>query len=87
MVREKLEKAGVDGHLAAWTNRPQYVKLQDYVSDMMVCSTGAQQGTVFLPCLFTLYMYFSYNSGSCQLQKLSDDTTIIGCVSEGNDLE
>ncbi|TWW56010.1 hypothetical protein D4764_09G0010600 [Takifugu flavidus] len=30
---------------------------------------------------------FSYNSDSCHLQKFSDDTAIVGHVSEGNELE
>ena len=57
---DKLEFAGVDQHLTSWildylTNRPQYVRTQDYVSDTIICSTGAPQGTVLAPFLFTLY--------------------------------
>ncbi|TWW73509.1 hypothetical protein D4764_15G0009030 [Takifugu flavidus] len=48
----------------------------------------APQGTVLSPFLFTLYTSdFSYNSDSCHLQKFSDDTTIVGRVSEENELE
>ncbi|XP_054866081.1 uncharacterized protein LOC129348770 [Amphiprion ocellaris] len=93
LLRVKLEGAGVDCHLAAWTidyltNRPQYVRLQDCVSDVVVSSMGAPQGTVLSPFLFTLYTSdFHYNSGSCHLQKFSDDTAIVGCVSEGDERE
>ncbi|KAI3363852.1 hypothetical protein L3Q82_001458 [Scortum barcoo] len=39
-------------------------------------------------CLFTLYTSdFTYSTDSCHLQKFSDDTAIVGCVSEGNDCE
>ncbi|KAI3364710.1 hypothetical protein L3Q82_011478 [Scortum barcoo] len=87
----KLERAGVSDQLAAWvtnylTDRPQFVRLQDCVSDVVVCSTGAPQGTVLSPFLFTLYTSdFTYSTDSCHLQKFSDDTAIVGCVSEGND--
>ncbi|TWW62235.1 hypothetical protein D4764_04G0008820 [Takifugu flavidus] len=54
LLRGNLEGAGVDGHLAAWTtdyltNRPQYMRLRDCESDVVVCSTGAPQGTVLSP--------------------------------------
>ncbi|KAI3367407.1 hypothetical protein L3Q82_026265, partial [Scortum barcoo] len=49
---------------------------------------GAPQGTVLSPFLFTLYTSdFTYSTDSCHLQKFSDDTAIVGCVSEGNDCE
>ncbi|KAI3352929.1 hypothetical protein L3Q82_019492 [Scortum barcoo] len=36
----------------------------------------------------TLYTSdFTYSMDSCHLQKFSDDTAIVGCVSEGNDCE
>ena len=93
LLRGKLEGVGVDCHLAArttdyLTNRPQYVRLRDCVSDVVVCSTGAPQGTMLSPFLFTLYTSdFSYNMDSCHLHKFSDDTAIVACVTEGNDLE
>ncbi|KAI3369510.1 hypothetical protein L3Q82_007492 [Scortum barcoo] len=37
-----------------------------------------------------VHMYtsdFTYSTDSCHLQKFSDDTAIVGCVSEGNDCE
>uniref|UniRef100_A0A8C7Z516 Reverse transcriptase domain-containing protein n=1 Tax=Oryzias sinensis TaxID=183150 RepID=A0A8C7Z516_9TELE len=92
LLREKLEGAGVDRRLTAWTtdyltNRPQYVRLHNCVSEVVVSSTGAPQGTVLSPFLFTLYTSdFTYNTGSCHLQKFSDDSAIVGCVSGGNEL-
>ncbi|KAI3375171.1 hypothetical protein L3Q82_021081 [Scortum barcoo] len=51
-------------------------------------ASGAPQGTVLSPFLFTLYTSdFTYSTDSCHLQKFSDDTAIVGCVSEGNDCE
>jgi len=43
------------------------------VSGTLECSTGAPQGTVLAPFLFTLYTSdFRYNSESCHIQKYSD---------------
>ena len=88
LLRGKLEGAGVDYHLAAWTtdyltNRPQYMRLCDCVSDVVVSSMGAPQRTVLSPFLFTLYTSdFSYNTDSCHHR-----TAIVARVTEGNDLE
>ena len=93
LLREKLVGAGVDEELTAWTihyltNRPQYVRLHDCVSEVVVCSTGAPQGTVRSPFLFSLYTSdFRYNSDHCHIQKFSDDMDIIGCISNGNNKE
>ncbi len=91
LLEGKLLRAGVDCHLATWiinylSDRPLYVRLQNCVSDIVVCSTGAPQGPVLAPFLFTLYTSdFRYNTTSCHLQNFSDDTAVVGCVSEGND--
>ena len=40
------------------------------------------------PFLFTLYTTdFQYNSKSCHMQKFSDDSVVVGCISEGRDGE
>ncbi|KAK3568773.1 hypothetical protein QTP86_017433, partial [Hemibagrus guttatus] len=93
LLHRKLERSGMEDHLAAWiidylTNRPQYVRLRDCVSEVVVCNTGAPQGTVLSPFLFTLYTSdFRYNTNACHLQKFSDDSAIVGCVSDGNEQE
>lgn len=89
----KLTEMQVDAPLVSWmidylTGRPQYVRLQSCVSDRVVSNTGAPQGTVLSPFLFTLYTTdFSYRSESRHLQKFSDDSAIVGCVSGGEELE
>ena len=53
------------------------------VSDAVVSNTGAPQGTVLSPFLFTLYTTdFSYQTESCHLQKFSDDSAVVGCISK-----
>lgn len=92
-LRDKLVQMGVDAHLVSWitdylTERPQFVRLKDCFSETVVCSTGAPQGTVLSPFLFTLYTSdFSYNSESCHMQKFSDDTSIVGCIRDGQEFE
>ena len=93
LLKDKLECTGLDHHLTTWildylTNRPQYVRTQGCQSDTVVCSTGAPQGTVLAPFLFTLYTAdFKYSSASCHLQKFSDDSAIVGFITDGDDRE
>jgi len=86
ILRDKLIRMGVDHFLVDWirdylTDRPQYVRLKDIMSDTVVSSTGAPQGTVLAPLLFTLYTSdFCYNSELCHIQRYADDTAIVGCI-------
>ncbi|KAI3363647.1 hypothetical protein L3Q82_001188 [Scortum barcoo] len=46
------------------------------------------KGTVLAPFLFTLYTAdFSYNTPSCHLQKFSDDSAVVGLITDGDDRE
>lgn len=57
------------------------------MSDTVVSNMGVPQGTVD-PFLFTISTSdINHNMGSCHLQKFSDDTTIVGCISDGNEGE
>ncbi|KAI4885265.1 hypothetical protein NFI96_001101 [Prochilodus magdalenae] len=93
LLRDKLMKMEVDMHLVTWitdylTGRPQHVRIRDCTSDTVISSTGAPQGTVLSPVLFTLYTSdFKYNSELCHMQKFSDDTAIVGCVRNGQERE
>ncbi|KAK0137259.1 hypothetical protein N1851_026544 [Merluccius polli] len=66
--------------------RDQASRDKDWADDLNL--TGAPQGTVLSPFFFTLYTSdFTHNTSHCHIQKFSDDTAIVGCVSEGNNLE
>ncbi|KAI5103517.1 hypothetical protein C0J45_7098 [Silurus meridionalis] len=91
LLRDKMVYMGVDHHLSAWTldyltDRPQYVRTRDCESDMIVCNTGAPQGTVLAPFLFTIYTAdFMFSSETCHLQKFSDDSAIVGLITNDDD--
>ena len=91
LLGDKLELAGVSQHLQSWildylTIRPQYVRTRDYVSDILIYSTGAPQGTVLAPFLFTLHTAdFDHQSPHCHLQKFSDDSAIINLIRDRDD--
>ncbi|KAI3353469.1 hypothetical protein L3Q82_019997, partial [Scortum barcoo] len=93
LLGEKLQVMGVDDTMISWitdylTGRPQFVRLGSVLSDVVVSDTGAPQGTVLSPFLFTLYTTdFQYNSESCHLQKFSDDSAVVGCIREGEEGE
>ena len=93
MLKDKLLRMGVGTGLVTWitdylTGRPQFVRLCDHTSQTVVSNTGAPQGTVLSPVLFTLYTSdFSYNTETCHMQKFSDDTAIMACIKDGQEGE
>ena len=88
LMGEKLWVMGVDDTMISWitdylTGRPQFVRLGSVLPDVVVSDTGASQGTVLSPFLFTLYTTdFQYNSESCHLQKFSDDSAVVTTLDE-----
>ncbi|XP_034093506.1 uncharacterized protein LOC117560671 [Gymnodraco acuticeps] len=93
LLGDKLQLSGVDHHLTTWilvylTNRPQYLRTRECQSDTIVSSTGAPQGTVLAPFLFTLSTAdFTHNTATCQLQKFSDISAIVGLITNEDDRE
>ena len=93
LLSDKLQAMRVNSSTISWitnylTDRPQYVRLGSVLSDVVVGSIGAPQGTVLSPFLFTLYTSdFQYNSESCHLQKFSDDSAVVGCIRDGREEE
>ena len=87
LMMRKLLDMNVNSNLVAWihsylTLRPQYVKLNGAISDCIVTNTGAPQGCILSPLLFTLPTSKYEN---CSVLKYADDTVISGNISNNNE--
>lgn len=91
ILLRKLYNMGVNSYLIKWiysylTERPQFVRFNGIRSDVIVTNTGAPQGCVLSPILFTLYTNDCVSSSEgCTILKYADDTVIIGNISENNE--
>ncbi|PIK41222.1 hypothetical protein BSL78_21929 [Apostichopus japonicus] len=78
----------VPHNLVTWifnflTNRSQYVRINqsNCVSNTLVSSTGAPQGTALAPFLFIVYTSDARSShDTCPLIKFADDTALVGLI-------
>ena len=83
----------IPGSILAWilnylTDRSQYVRITSKrtLSHCLQSNTGAPQGTVLAPFLFTLYTSDCRSSEpSCPLIKFADDTAMIGLIKDNDD--
>lgn len=87
LLAETLHAMQVAHDMVAWitdyiSNRLQHVRLKLTLSDVVTESTGAPQGTVLSPFLFTIYTSdFKQNPSKYRFQKFSDDPSILSCIS------
>jgi hypothetical protein len=89
LMMKKLYEMNVSSTLILWINdflteHLQYVKFLDTISNTIVINTGAPQGCVLSPMLFTLYTSdCRCENESCQLVKYADDTALVArCVND-----
>ena len=92
IMMKKLGDMKVHLTLVLWireflTQRPQYVKYVGAKSDVIHTNTGAPQGCVLSPMLFTLYTSdCRTKSNTCQLFKYADDTALAArCINKDDD--
>ena len=88
---EKLLSLSVNKNLIAWildflTNRTQYVKLNETISNLCKLNTGAPQGCVLSPTLYTLYTNdYRVKHSDTSLIKFADDSAFQGQFTNGLD--
>ncbi|XP_034027442.1 fat storage-inducing transmembrane protein 2 [Thalassophryne amazonica] len=81
LLGEKMRRMEVEDSLVQWCLDYLSHRPQSCVSDTILSSTGAPQGTVLAPFLYTIYTAdFQHNSGNCFLQKFADDTAVVGLI-------
>jgi hypothetical protein len=93
LIQKLLDFKNVPSSLLAWildylTNRSQYVRItcNGTLSHSLQSNTGAPQGTVLAPFLFTLYTSDCRSiEPSCPLIKFADDTALIGLITDDDD--
>ena len=66
--------------------RPQIVKVGDLISSSLTLSTGAPQGCVLSPVLYSLFTHDCCAHFDCNIMvKFADDTTLEGLISENDE--
>ena len=89
----KLQTYEIPEDICCWildflVNRKQHVKVNSTLSESITTSTGAPQGCVLSPVLFSVYTNnCTSTSTDCHIIKYADDTVILGLISEGDETE
>ncbi len=87
----KLNLLGLNNSLCNWildflTGRPQSVRVGHNTSSTTTLSTGAPQGCVLSPLLFTLLTHYcTAKFSSNHIIKFADDTTVVGLISNNDE--
>ncbi len=91
LLSDKLTQLSVPTSICQWitsflTDRQQLVRLGKLTSRTLTISTGAPQGCVLSPLLFSLYTNdCTSKDPSVKLLKFADDTTVIGLIKDGDE--
>ncbi len=90
-LQNELTQLSVPTSVCQWitsflTDRQQLVRLGKFSSSTRTISTGAPQGYVLSPLLFSLYTNdCTSKDPSVKLLKFADDTTLIGLIQDGDE--
>ena len=91
LLYNKLLRLNVDSSLCNWildflSHRQQCVRINGLISSKITLNTGAPQGCVLSPLLFTLYTNdCKSSSNSVKLFKFSDDSTLQGLITDNDE--
>uniref|UniRef100_A0A3P9JDD6 Reverse transcriptase domain-containing protein n=1 Tax=Oryzias latipes TaxID=8090 RepID=A0A3P9JDD6_ORYLA len=91
ILTTKLEQLGLSPSLCQWisnflTGRPQAVRMGGFVSASITLNTGAPQGCVLSPLLYSLYTYDCVAStNSTTIIKFADDTVVVGLITDNDE--
>uniref|UniRef100_A0A8C6LH71 Reverse transcriptase domain-containing protein n=1 Tax=Nothobranchius furzeri TaxID=105023 RepID=A0A8C6LH71_NOTFU len=92
-LTQKLVQLGLNTSLCNWlldflTGRPQAVRVGRNTSSTIISNTGAPQGCVLSPLLFTLLTHDCTPLHSSNLFiKFADDTTVVGLINHGDETD
>ena len=92
-LHTKLLQLHVPSPICEWitdflTNRKQQVRAGSHLSAPLIINTGAPQGCVLSPYLFSLYTNDCLSShSSIKLVKFADDTTVLGLIKDADETE
>lgn len=94
VLLKRLLDLGLNGGLVHWikdflTDRPQKVCVKGVLSDEIVLNTGAPQGCVLSPLLFSVYtneMTLGLHNSKYRLFKYADDMALVGLFHKNDDV-
>uniref|UniRef100_A0A4W5L6E0 Reverse transcriptase domain-containing protein n=1 Tax=Hucho hucho TaxID=62062 RepID=A0A4W5L6E0_9TELE len=87
----KLETLGLDPALCNWvldflTGRSQVVRVGNNISTPLILNTGAPQGCVLSPLLYSLFTHDCVaKHASNSIIKFADDTTVVGLITNNDE--